>query len=315
MSVKARIIVASVCAIVAVACVIAYAANVRGQASGERDRALERYGGETATVLVASRAISAGEVFSERNVEELEWLVDLLPEGALADSDEVIGKTAACAIAQNTPLAAVHVESAADPLSVPAGMVALSVPCSNDSAVGGELPAGSVVNVYAVGEGSAKPVAQGIQVLKTNVTSGLGSLSWAVLAVEPDQVEALVAVSATQKLYLTLPSDEGVRDEDASQQASEAERAVAQGLTEAYGTPDDAVATAQGQGAGEARQAGGDSGAASATEDADGAAGVTSEPVQAADAVEAADAADAAQATGAVEVVADEDQPNSAEGA
>ena len=221
---------------------LAYAAGVRGQASGEREKALERYGGETALVCVASRPIAAGETFSERNVEVLEWLVDLLPEGALADPDEVIGKTAACAIAQNTPLSRVLVESATEPINVPEGLVALSVPCTADAAVGGTLAAGSIVDVYVVGDGSARPVAQEVQVLKTNVASGLGSLAWAVLAVAPDQVESLVAACAVQKVYLTLPSEEELTQRGEGR-VSRAEQAVADGLVQAYGTPEDAVQT------------------------------------------------------------------------
>ena len=250
MSVKARVIVAVACGLLAAVMMVAYMSSVKDEAAGERDRALERYGGETVTVCVASRAIAAGEVFSERNVSELEWLVDLLPEGALAQADEVLGKTAACAIAQNTPLAAVHVAAVGQALGVPQGKVALSVPCSNDSAVGGELPAGSVVDVYVVGDGSARPAAQGIEVLKTNVTSGVGSLSWAILAVGPDQVEALVGLAATQKLYLTLPSGELAGTADGAGEVSEAEKAVAQGLMDAYGTREAAQQSAAADGVG-----------------------------------------------------------------
>lgn len=243
MSAKVRTIAAVVLAVLAAVCMLAYAAGVRGQASGEREKALERYGGETALVCVASRPIAAGETFSERNVEVLEWLVDLLPEGALADPDEVIGKTAACAIAQNTPLSRVLVESATEPINVPEGLVALSVPCTADAAVGGTLAAGSIVDVYVVGDGSARPVAQEVQVLKTNVASGLGSLAWAVLAVAPDQVESLVAACAVQKVYLTLPSEEELTPRGEGR-VSRAEQAVADGLVQAYGTPEDAVQTA-----------------------------------------------------------------------
>lgn len=284
MSVKARVIVAVVCGLLAAVMMVAYMSSVKDEAVGERDRALERYGGETVTVCVASRAIAAGEVFSERNVSELEWLVDLLPEGALAQADEVLGKTAACAIAQNTPLAAVHVAAVGQALGVPQGKVALSVPCSNDSAVGGELPAGSVVDVYVVGDGSARPAAQGIEVLKTNVTSGVGSLSWAILAVDPDQVEALVGLAATQKLYLTLPSGELAGTADGAGEVSEAEKAVAQGLMDAYGTREAAQQSAAADGVG-VQQAQDEAASSASTGDVQV---VEDAPAEASDAVEGA---------------------------
>lgn len=284
MSVKARVIVAVACGLLAAVMMVAYMSSVKEEAAGERDRALERYGGETVTVCVASRAIAAGEVFSERNVSELEWLVDLLPEGALAQADEVLGKTAACAIAQNTPLAAVHVAAVGQALGVPQGKVALSVPCSNDSAVGGELPAGSVVDVYVVGDGSARPAAQGIEVLKTNVTSGVGSLSWAILAVDPDQVEALVGLAATQKLYLTLPSGELAGTADGAGEVSEAEKAVAQGLMDAYGTREAAQQSAAADGVG-VQQAQDEAASSASTGDVQV---VEDAPAEASDAVEGA---------------------------
>lgn len=284
MSVKARVIVAVACGLLAAVMMVAYMSSVKDEAAGERDRALERYGGETVTVCVASRAIAAGEVFSERNVSELEWLVDLLPEGALAQADEVLGKTAACAIAQNTPLAAVHVAAVGQALGVPQGKVALSVPCSNDSAVGGELPAGSVVDVYVVGDGSARPAAQGIEVLKTNVTSGVGSLSWAILAVDPDQVEALVGLAATQKLYLTLPSGELAGTADGAGEVSEAEKAVAQGLMDAYGTREAAQQSAAADGVG-VQQAQDEAASSASTGDVQV---VEDAPAEASDAVEGA---------------------------
>lgn len=284
MSVKARVIVAVACGLLAAVMMVAYMSSVKDEAAGERDRALERYGGETVTVCVASRAIAAGEVFSERNVSELEWLVDLLPEGALAQADEVLGKTAACAIAQNTPLVAVHVAAVGQALGVPQGKVALSVPCSNDSAVGGELPAGSVVDVYVVGDGSARPAAQGIEVLKTNVTSGVGSLSWAILAVDPDQVEALVGLAATQKLYLTLPSGELAGTADGAGEVSEAEKAVAQGLMDAYGTREAAQQSAAADGVG-VQQAQDEAASSASTGDVQV---VEDAPAEASDAVEGA---------------------------
>lgn len=284
MSVKARVIVAVACGLLAAVMMVAYMSSVKDEAAGERDRALARYGGETVTVCVASRAIAAGEVFSERNVSELEWLVDLLPEGALAQADEVLGKTAACAIAQNTPLAAVHVAAVGQALGVPQGKVALSVPCSNDSAVGGELPAGSVVDVYVVGDGSARPAAQGIEVLKTNVTSGVGSLSWAILAVDPDQVEALVGLAATQKLYLTLPSGELAGTADGAGEVSEAEKAVAQGLMDAYGTREAAQQSAAADGVG-VQQAQDEAASSASTGDVQV---VEDAPAEASDAVEGA---------------------------
>lgn len=211
MSLKVRVAVAIGCAILAVALMAGYAASIRGEASEQRRGALERYGGETATVLVATKDIVRGEVFSERNVEAVEWLVDLLPEGALVDPASLMGKSSSSAIARNTPLAMVDVSAQDTPLEVPSGLVAVSVPCSNESAVGGSLSAGSVVDIYVVSGDAARLLCQGVEVIATNADGTAARLSWATVALDPSETEAVIAASSIQRLYFALPSDEELK--------------------------------------------------------------------------------------------------------
>lgn len=208
MSLRVRIVIAAVCGVLAVALMAGYAASVRNQASAQREGALERYGGETAEVCVTTRAVSRGETFSERNVATVDWLVDLLPEGALADTSQLMGKTAASTIASNTPLSDVDVDTQASPLDVPEGTSALSVPCSAQSAVGGALTPGARVDTYLVSDGSAHLLSSGVQVLQSSSGSTGANLSWVTIAVDPSEVEAIVAASSLQKLYFVLPSDD-----------------------------------------------------------------------------------------------------------
>lgn len=209
-SLKVRVLLALGCAVAAVVFMALFASGVRGEAEEQRRDALERYGGETALVCVASRDIARGETFSDRNVETVEWLVDLLPEGALVDPGSVVGKTAASAVAQNTPLAAVDVDDQGEPVDVPAGAVAVSVPCSSSSAVGGALTVGATVDVYVVASEGARLLCQGVQVLGTNAEGTSAKLSWATLAIDPSQVEAVIAAASMQSLYFALPSDEAL---------------------------------------------------------------------------------------------------------
>lgn len=208
MSLKVRVAIALCLAVLAAAIVAGYASSVRSEAAGQRAGALARYGGETAPVCVSSRDISRGEAFSERNVQVVEWLVDLLPDGAIDDPEKVLGRAAASAIAGNTPLASVDVEAQDEAIEVPAGLVAVSVPCSNENAVGGALAPGSAVDVYAVSDGSAYLLCPEVQVLQTNASGTMASLSWATVAVKPEEVEALIAASSLQRLHFVLPSEE-----------------------------------------------------------------------------------------------------------
>lgn len=208
MSFKVRTAIAAVCAVLAAVCMAAYAASVRGEAEAQREGALARYGGEVASVYVATRDIARGETFTERNVALADWLVDLLPEGAVTDGSQILGKVACAAMARNAVVSAASIEVIGDPLDVPAGLVALSIPCSNETAVGGALGAGSLADLYVVHDGSARLLASQIQVLHTNAEGSAANLSWATVAVAPEEVEAIVAAASIQKIYFAVPSDE-----------------------------------------------------------------------------------------------------------
>ena len=207
MSLTKRAVLAVASAVAALLMMGAYAAAVKGEAADQRSQALQRYGGETAYVCVASRPIAPGEAFSERNVESVEWLVDLLPEGALTDPALLDGKTSSSAIARNTPLSQTLVDDDSRAIEVPPGLAALSIPCSAQTAVGGAIAPNSIVDVYIVTEGTARVLARGARVLQTGAGLAGSSQSWATIAVPGDLVEAAVAASAQQRLYLVLPSD------------------------------------------------------------------------------------------------------------
>ena len=208
MTLRIQIIAAVASALLAAGLMAAYAASVRSEASAQREGALRRYGGETARVCVTTREVARGETYTERNVTTQDWLVDLLPEGALTEEGQVLGKVASCAVAANTPLSDVCVDVQADALDVPAGRSAVSVPCSAESAVGGALAPGSEVDVYCVSDGAARLVCASACVLATNATATGSNLSWVTLAVEPEIVEALVGASSLQKLYFVLPGED-----------------------------------------------------------------------------------------------------------
>lgn len=227
MSFKVRIAIAAVCAVLAAVCMAAYAASVRGEAEAQREGALARYGGEVASVYVATRDIARGETFTERNVALADWLVDLLPEGAVTDGSQILGKVACAALARNAVVSTTAIEIMGDPLDVPAGLVALSISCSNETAVGGALGAGSLADLYVVHDGSARLLASQVQVLHTNAEGSAANLSWATVAVAPEEVEAIVAAASVQKIYFVMPSDEELE-----------RRALAQGADELAAAPD-----------------------------------------------------------------------------
>ncbi len=237
---RRRLIVGIACAAAAVALMLVYISGVRAESMEAREQAIARYGGETVEVCVATRDISPGEVISSGDVEMLEWLVDLLPEGAITDSDEAIGLIASSQILENEPLSLERIGEAVEMASIPSGLSAVTVPSEDVLAVGGAVESGSLVNVYATDSTSVRLIGEEILVLETSNSSssesgssGFGnassrsSITWVTLAVTPESVEEVIAASRSGNLYLSLPGSTST-DDDGSDRAGGSETASAE---------------------------------------------------------------------------------------
>lgn len=215
---RRRTVVGIVSGIAAAALVGIYTLDVTANASREREAALARYGGEQAQVIVAIRDLASGEVVTSDDVEERPWLVDLLPENVADSPDQVVGQTVAYPIAADEPILTTRLGATGEELAVPDDLVAISVPADEVVAVGGELAAGSLVDVYSNASADAALLVANVQVLRTSADAGpsagstLGSagsahtsLKWVTLAVRPEMVEQLVSASRQGGLYFALP--------------------------------------------------------------------------------------------------------------
>ena len=204
-----QMLVAGVAAIIAVACVFAYTASVRSEASMARAEALERYGGERVEVAVATRDISVGTTIDAGSVAMREWLVDLLPQGSPATSlDQVVGQVAQVDIARNEPVLSTRVGQGTSRIAVPQGLEAVSVSSDDVLAVGGAIKAGSLVDVYVeAAQGKITRLGEKILVLETS-SAQEGSdekITWVTLAVTPDSVSELIYASAKGTIHFALP--------------------------------------------------------------------------------------------------------------
>ena len=221
---KRLTIVAVICGAVCALCVFAFMGTVQGEANAARTEALARYGGEQIDVCVASRDIAAGERVDASAVETKLWVADLLPEGAVRDSNEIVGRTAASSILKGEVLSEKRFERTRDILDVPVGKAAVSVPTKTVQAVGGALRPGMYVDIYATGDTAATALAEDVLVLATSSDEG-GSLvsdaAWITVALDPDQVQEMVTASSRYDLYFVLPSDGSA--EVATQNESDAE--------------------------------------------------------------------------------------------
>ena len=79
------------CAVLAALLCALYGQHVHDEADRVRAEALERYGGEVVSLVVAPEGLEAGEVVDGRNAIERDWLADLAPDGAVVDLEDVMG--------------------------------------------------------------------------------------------------------------------------------------------------------------------------------------------------------------------------------
>ena len=205
------VVLAGACGVLCAACVLAFMNSVQGEANAARAETLARYGGEQVEVLVATREIAAGERVDAGALEKKLWIADLLPEGAVTEQSEVVGKTAASPILKGEAISSKRFERSQDELAIPAGKVAASVPSKPVLAVGGAIHAGMSVDVYASGNTTTTAIIRDALVLDTSLgtrSSGLVSeSSWVVLAGDPDKVQELVAASGKSELCFVLPGE------------------------------------------------------------------------------------------------------------
>ena len=230
---KRLTIVAVICGAVCALCVFAFMGTVQGEANAARAEALARYGGEQVDVCVAARDIAAGERIDASAVETRLWVADLLPEGAVRDANEIVGRTAASSILKGEVLSTKRFERARDILDVPVGKAAVSVPAKTVQAVGGAVRPGMYVDIYATGDTAATALAEDVLVLATSSDEGgsiVSDAAWITIALDPGQVQEMVTATSRYDLYFVLPADADAAAQAAS--SGESDAAAAQGQTQ-----------------------------------------------------------------------------------
>lgn len=214
MRVRVRFALSGVCALLAVGLCLLYGDQVREEVERERAEALERYGGEVVTLVVATRGIEPGEMIDGANAAEREWLVDLAPANAVTSLESVMGLEVSVPAAEGVPLTDLNFRDVEGSLDVPSDRVAISVPIGSDDGLPGTLEPGSVLAAYRVDEG-VDLLSDDVQVLMASQgDSGLvggGSMTVAVL---PEDVAGILAASGEGSLRLALPGGEAQVETD-----------------------------------------------------------------------------------------------------
>ena len=222
MSTKFRAVLSLAFAALAAVSFAAYADQVRTEAEQERNDALMRYGGEVVTLVVAARNLEAGEEPSASDLSERDWLVDLAPENAITSLEEVVGRALSEPVAKGVPLTAFNFRDGSEPIEVPSGRIAVSIPVSDKTGIAREVAVGSELIAYAVGDAGVRLVSGSLSVLVAPAAGGWASASTITLAAVPEDVAAVLEASASGQLRLVMPADDAVGLVMADEQAEAA---------------------------------------------------------------------------------------------
>ena len=193
-----------------------YGQEVRAEAERQRSEALERFGGETVSLVVASDALEAGDVVSKQNVSERVWAADLAPEGALTSLEAVLDKKVTVPAAAGAPLSELNFRDEAQMPEVPTGYMAASVPVTEKLGLPDAVAAGSRLVAYEVSDDGTKVISGDVRVLvaASGSSSAIsrGSIS---VAIKPDHVSSLLTASAEGSLRLVVPAEDVETSADA----------------------------------------------------------------------------------------------------
>lgn len=209
MSLRFRVVLSVAFAALAVVGCLAYADSVRQEAARVRADALERFGGEVASLVVTSQPLEAGDVVTERNVTVREWVADLAPAGAITSLDDAVGRELSVPAAEGAPLTELNFRDETALAEVPEGHVAVSVPVTDKLGLSRGVTRGAKVSAYAVSSDGPYLLAADIEVLSELAAStGMAATQQITIAVLPENVADVLGASASGELRLVIPAND-----------------------------------------------------------------------------------------------------------
>jgi pilus assembly protein CpaB len=176
-------------------------------------------GGSTIEVLVANEEIPIGTVIEASKARLAAWPSELLPEGALRNPDDVVGRVARVTIEKNQPISESRLVSQGAgllPLLITEGMRGMSVKVDSVTGVSGFITPNSRVDVLVSGNPSengqeqrSKMILQNVRVLATGMAieqedEKPKEVPTVTLLVTPEEAEKLTLASRQQAVRLAL---------------------------------------------------------------------------------------------------------------
>ena len=202
---KTRILISVLSALLASFCFFAYVQSVRADAEKSRAEAIQKYGGELTSILVATKQIEPGETLSSSNTQVKSWISDLIPEGAITNPESVMGRTVSSVIGVGMPVVSLHLRSVASQISIPENLVGLTISHGEKYGLAESLSAGTKLAAYEVTDSLITCIASDIAVLSDDTEGTLYTSSSVTLGLTPEQVPAVLSAYARGTLRFTLP--------------------------------------------------------------------------------------------------------------
>ena len=205
MTKKIRILISVLSALLASFCFFAYVQSVRAEAEKSRAEAIQKYGGELTSILVATKQIEPGETLSSSNTQVKSWISDLIPEGAITNPESVMGRTVSSVIGVGMPVVSLHLRSVASQITIPENLIGLTISHGEKYGLAERLSAGTKLAAYEVTDSLITCIASDISVLSDDTEGTLYTSSSVTLGLTPEQVPAVLSASARGTLRFTLP--------------------------------------------------------------------------------------------------------------
>ena len=205
MTKKTRILISVLSALLASFCFFAYVQSVRAEAEKSRAEAIQKYGGELTSILVATKQIEPGETLSSSNTPVNSWMSDLIPEGAITNPESVMGRTISSVIGVGMPVVSLHLRSVASQITIPENLIGLTISHGEKYGLAERLSAGTKLAAYEVTDSLITCIASDISVLSGDTEGTLYTSSSVTLGLTPEQVPAVLSAYARGTLRFTLP--------------------------------------------------------------------------------------------------------------
>ncbi len=158
-------------------------------------------------IVIVAENLGAGHVLAQDDLAVADWPADLSPEGAMADSGALVGRSLGAAMSRGEPVTTARLRGPGLLTGAQAGLVAAHVRLTDPAMAAMTAPGDRVDLISTAG----KLVATDIAVLAVDSGSTAGS-TWSAVAESRSPSGVTVAVSSSTAVLLATADSSGLSD-------------------------------------------------------------------------------------------------------